>query len=92
MGDAPRVLSVVCDGRNWGVTCEMKGSRRASWGWLCGDSREVCGDVGLEGFGMFSGGRVDVMELWDGFGEPRDCVLLLLVADVWGFWGVFADS
>ena len=56
----------------------MKGSGRTSWGWLCGDSRDGCGDVGWEGFKMFSGGRVDVMALWDGFGEPRDCVLVLL--------------
>lgn len=34
---------------------------------------------------MFSGGRVDVMVIWDGFGEPRDECWLVLDAGAWRF-------
>lgn len=80
------------DGRNWGVTCEIEGAGRerheGEWVGIAAMVWSGCGGGRVRD--CFRWGRVDVMVIWDGFGEPRDESWLVLDAGAWGFifWGV----
>ena len=53
----------------------------------------VCGGCGEgKGLGLFLGGGLMSWRFWDGFDEPRDCVVvLLLVAGILYYMGVLGS-